>query len=58
MNKLFVIDKYSEVSNILRINFNVNLFVNINSWYLFLTRNTNINGALLCGFSSDFTAPL
>ena len=33
MNKLFVIDNYSEVSNMLRINFNVNLFVNISNVY-------------------------
>ena len=31
MNKLFVIDNYSEISNILRINLNVNLFVNISN---------------------------
>ena len=33
MNNLFVIDNYSEVSNMLRINFNVNLFVNISNVY-------------------------
>ena len=33
MNNLFVIDNYSEVSNISRINVNVNLFVNISNVY-------------------------